>query len=344
MHESAPLEESVVLSPEWLSGPLGAPVRTVDVVERLETVATKVRFRVEYEHGARDANGLVAAFCVKAYFNPAMRTRVAAGEPEARFYTELAPTLPIRVPPCVYAAIDPETGHALVLMEDLVAQGATFLTALSPYTTNQARGTLEQLARLHAEHWDDPGLATHPFLAPRLPSFLQYVDADRLQSQLDGPRGDDLPTPVKDAARLRAALLAIAERDANGPQVLVHGDTHAGNLYELPGGAPGIIDWQVVQQGSWALDVAYHLGAVLDVDARRAGERDLLEHYLGCLAAAGAPAPDLEDAWFDYRSHLAYGYFMWAITQMVDPPIIETFTRRLGLAVADHDSFGLLGV
>jgi hypothetical protein len=55
----------------------------------------------------------------------------------------------------------------------------------------------------------------------------------------------------------------------------------------------------------------------------------------------GAPAPDADDAWFEYRAHLAYGYFMWAITQMVDPPIIVTFTRRLGLAVADHDSFGL---
>jgi aminoglycoside phosphotransferase (APT) family kinase protein len=341
VNDPAPFDESVVLSPEWLSGALGTPVRAVEVVERLETVATKVRFRVQYDDG-RDRP--VDAFCVKAYFNPDMRARVGAGEPEARFYTELAPTLPIRVPPCVYAAIDPATGHALVLMEDLVAQGATFLTALSPYTTAQAKGTLEQLARLHAEHWDDPGLATHPFLAPRLPSFLQYVDAERLQSQLDGPRGDDLPGGVKDAARLRAALLAIAERDASGPQVLVHGDTHAGNLYEMPGGAPGIIDWQVVQQGSWALDVAYHLGAVLDVDDRREHEHALLEHYLACLAAAGAPAPPVDDAWFEYRAHLAYGYFMWAITQMVDPPIIVTFTRRLGLAVADHDSFGLLGV
>ena len=341
MHSSAPLDESVVLSPEWLTHALGTPVRAVEVVERLETVATKVRFRVEY---TEEPNGKVDAFCVKAYFNPDMRARVAAGEPEARFYVELAPTLPIRVPPCVYAALDPETGHALVLMEDLVAQGATFLTALSPYSVDQAKGTLEQLARLHAEHWDDAALATHPFLAPRLPSFLQYVDAERLQSQLDGPRGDELPAPIKDATRLRAALLAIAERDAAGPQVLVHGDTHAGNLYELPDGAPGIIDWQVVQQGSWALDVAYHLGAVLEVDDRRAHERALLEHYLACLAAAGAPAPSGEDAWFEYRAHLAYGYFMWAITQMVDPPIIVTFTRRLGLAVADHDSFGLLGV
>jgi len=341
VNDPAPFEEAVVLSPEWLSGALDAPVRGVEVVERLETVATKVRFKVEYEDGG---DGRVDAFCVKAYFTPAVRARVGAGEPEARFYLEIAPTLPVRVPPCVYAAIDPDSGHALVLMEDLVAQGATFLTALSPYSVEQARGTLDQLAKLHAEHWGDPGLATHNFLAPRLPSFLQYVDAERLQSQLDGPRGDDLPADVKDAPRLRAALLAIAERDAAGPQVLVHGDSHAGNLYEFPGGAPGIIDWQVVQQGSWALDVAYHLGAVLDVDARREHERALLEHYLACLDAVGAPAPDIDDAWFKYRAHLAYGYFMWAITQMVDPRIIVTFTRRLGLAVADHDSFGLLGV
>jgi aminoglycoside phosphotransferase (APT) family kinase protein len=341
VNDPAPFEEAVVLSPEWLSGALDAPVRAVEVVERLETVATKVRFRVGYDDGG---DGRVDAFCVKAYFNPAMRARVAAGEPEARFYLEIAPTLPVRVPPCVYAAIDPHSGHALVLMEDLVAQGATFLTALSPYSVEQAKGTLDKLAKLHAAHWGDPGLATHDFLAPRLPSFLQYVDAERLQSQLDGPRGDDLPADVKDAARLRAALLAIAERDGAGPQVLVHGDSHAGNLYEFPGGGPGIIDWQVVQQGSWALDVAYHLGAVLDVGERRASERALLEHYLACLAAAGAPAPNADAAWFDYRAHLAYGYFMWAITQMVDPPIIATFTRRLGLAVADHDAFGLLGV
>jgi len=126
MHDSAPLDESVVLSPEWLTHALGTPVRAVEVVERLETVATKVRFRVEY---TEEPNGKVDAFCVKAYFNPDMRARVAAGEPEARFYVELAPTLPIRVPPCVYAAIDPDTGHALIVMEDLVAQGATFLTA-----------------------------------------------------------------------------------------------------------------------------------------------------------------------------------------------------------------------
>lgn len=336
--DPAPLDEATVLSPAWLSSALDTAVTRVEVVERLETVATKVRFRA-------DVDGAPArTLCVKAYFNPEMRTRVNAGESEVRFYAELAPGLPIRVPPTVYTAIDPKTGHALLLMEDLVARGVTFLTALSPYSVEQARHTLDQLALLHATTWSDPELAKLDFLEPRLPTFLAYVDAERLQAQLDGPRGAALPSGVKDAARLRAALLAIAERDAGSSQCLVHGDTHAGNLYETAGGDAGIIDWQVVQRGSWALDVAYHLGAVLAVEDRERGEQELLEHYRARLAAHGGPALDWHDAWLEYRAHLAYGYFMWGITQMVDPPIIAAFTHRLGSAVAQHDSFTLLGV
>jgi hypothetical protein len=41
---------------------------------------------------------------------------------------------------------------------------------------------------------------------------------------------------------------------------------------------------------------------------------------------------------------MVYGYFMWAITQRVDRPIIETFVARLGAAVQDHESFDRLGV
>jgi aminoglycoside phosphotransferase (APT) family kinase protein len=336
--EPAPLDEAVALSPEWLSDVLDAPVRTVDVAERLETVATKVRFRADLEDGS------ARTLCVKAYFNPEMRARANAGEPEVRFYRDLAPRLAVEVPPCVYTGIDADTGHALLLMEDLVVRGDRFLTALEPYSVEQAARTLDQLALLHATHWDDPALREHDFLEPRLPTFLAYVTEERLQAQLDGPRGDDLPGPVRSAARLRAALLSIAERDAQGPQALVHGDAHAGNLYERPNGHAGVIDWQVVQRGSWALDVAYHVGAVLDVDVREHADRELLEHYLARLRAHGGPNIEWDDAWSEYRAHLAYGYFMWGITQMVDPPIIEAFTRRLGLAVAQHRSFELLNV
>ena len=44
------------------------------------------------------------------------------------------------------------------------------------------------------------------------------------------------------------------------------------------------------------------------------------------------------------RHPAVYGYYLWAITRRVDPPIIRTFTARLGAAVTRHDSFGLLGL
>ena len=49
------------------------------------------------------------------------------------------------------------------------------------------------------------------------------------------------------------------------PQFLVHGDAHAGNIFRTDRGS-GLIDWQVLQRGTWAIDVAYHLCAVLPVD------------------------------------------------------------------------------
>lgn len=345
----APLDLETVLSPAWLDAALGVPfpgvrVTSTSTVETLTTVATKVRFRLEYDE---NPGGAPDALCVKGYFeNPAM---VAAGQVEARFYRLVAPHVDVRMPRCVYAAVDEDSGHGLVLMDDLVATGSRFLTALSPYSVDQAAATLEQLARLHTVDLDTAdgstrGSTDDPWIAPRLEGYLEYVSADRLQSQLDDGRADGLAPEMRRADRVRAALVGVARHSASDARCLVHGDAHAGNVYLDPNGAPGLIDWQVVQRGAWELDVAYHVASVLGVEDRRRNERALVEHYLGVVAARVGDAPTLDAAWDAYCQALAYGYFMWAITQRVDRPIIETFTRRLGTAVEDHGSLERLGV
>lgn len=138
-------------------------------------------------------------------------------------------------------------------------------------------------------------------------------------------------------------MKVLAARDAERPQFLVHGDSHAGNNFRTNQG-PGLIDWQLLQSGGWALDVAYHLAAVLPVEIAESDERRLLNDYLATMRGLGCPMPDEEEAWFQYREALIYGYYLWAITRRVDPPIINMFVNRLGLAVSRHDSHGLLGV
>jgi hypothetical protein len=270
---------------------------------------------------------------------------LAAGQVEAVFYRDLAPTLgDVRIPPCLHAGVDEATGHGLIVMEDLVDAGATFLDPLSSYGPEQAAATLDQLAALHAARWNSAADELPATLAPRLEMLAGIFPTGQLQAQLDDGRTPDVPPDVRRADRVQAAVRALAALVDDNPSCVVHGDVHTGNVYLLADGQPGLIDWQVVQRGIWALDVAYHLAAVLDPGDRERSERELVDHYRDRLAAHGVTPPGRERAWWLYRAHLPYGFYMWGITRMVDRPIIERHTRRLGLAVAAHRSLDLLGV
>ncbi len=340
----APLSLDTLLSPEWLSEALGAAVVGSEIVEQLVTVASKVRFRVDYAPGV--AADRPRDLCVKGYFASESAAFSRIGEIEVRFYRDLAPMvltdLGVEVPGCVYTGIDPETGHGIVIMRDLVADGCRFLTALSPYGVDRAAATLEALARLH--HADPVSAAGGTdWLAPRLSGYMDYVTPERLAQQLADGRSSAFSPAVADEVRLRTAFRTLSAKAANRPECVVHGDAHAGNVYLTPDGRPGLIDWQVLQLGPWALDVAYHLGAVLDVADRQEHERSLLDHYLGVRHSLGDPVPTPDAAWDDYRDSLVYGFWMWAITQRVERPVIETFVTRLGSAVEYHESLDRLG-
>ncbi len=344
--DPAPTSLDAVLSPPWLSRALGTSFPGVEVthsepVEVLRTVATKVRFTIDC--APMSGPTPPAALCVKAYFDRADQG-YTGGETEGAFYREMAKTLPVRTPACLYVGSDTSTGHTLVLMRDLTAEGSTFLTALTPYSVDEAAATLDQLALLHASHWNDQGLYSLPWLASRVARIPDSFPIEQLQSQLDGRRGGPLPAVIRDAGRLDAAMRKLGQDDDPTSVCVVHGDAHAGNVFVTSAGLPGLIDWQIAHRGSWATDVAYHIGAVLDVDERQRSEKELLRHYLGRLGAHGVQPPGWEQAWEKYRQYLAYGYYLWGITRFVDEDITVEFVKRLGTAVAQHKTFEAIGV
>ena len=85
--------------------------------------------------------------------------------------------------------------------------------------------------------------------------------------------------------------------------------------------------------------MGYHIGCTLSTEERRRSEWDLLAHYLDRLRAEGADAPTWDDARHLVRLGLVYGFFLWAITLKVAPPITTAMLGRLGSAVADHDAY-----
>ena len=74
------------------------------------------------------------------------------------------------------------------------------------------------------------------------------------------------------------------------------------------------------------------------VDERRRNEEDLLRHYLAQLAAGGVSVPTWDQARLGVRRGMVHGFFLWAITCKVAPPVIASLLHRLGTAVADHDA------
>ena len=328
-----------VLDPAWQSVALGQPIVRAEVVEVIKTVATKVRYLA---HPADDGEPL--ALCLKGLFGPDPMARM--GGPtmvkEADFYGKIAGHVNVRAPDHVVSVIDRAERQAVVIMRDLIAGGARFCSALEPLGAEDAAANLEQIAALHAGRGL---LAEHPWIDRRIDGFAArpHLTEAELQALLDDPRGATLDAATKDARRLLAGIKVLAARDAARPQFLVHGDAHAGNLFVTPDG-PGLIDWQLLQSGGWALDLAYHIAAVLPAEVAEREERALLAHYLETMRGHGCAMPDAEPAWAEYREAAVYGFYLWGITRRVDPPIIYTFTARLGAAVARHGSFALLGV
>ena len=343
----APLEVERVLDTKWLSTALShgrepVEVRGFEVVETLGPSALKIRLKLDLGGGAAVPDRI----CIKGVFDPTLKTWLTTGaqKAEAFFYRDVAPTLSVRVPASFYSGVDEETGAGHVIMEDLVPKRARFLSAMSPYALAQAQASLDQLARLHGGTWNaDPVAAS--WVNDKLAYFAANppTSPERLTELMAGPRGDTLPAGLRDGTRIYAAIAALSQRGAGLDQGFLHGDCHAGNVWEGPEGT-GLIDWQVLQRGNWSIDVAYHIAAVLDVEDRRTHERDLLAHYLDRLATHGGAAPAFETAWALYRASSPYGLLMWGITQRVEAPIVKRFVTRLGTAAADHGAFDLLGV
>lgn len=333
------------LDAAWLTEALapvsgGRAVTSVETVEVIRTVATKVRFAVTFD-GLAETQG----FCAKGLLDVDSATAKGGATMvrEADFYTKVGPRVAVRTPLCVAAVTDRTAQQGIVVMRDLIAAGARFCSALEPFTADQAAASLDQIAALHAGR----GLLDEmAWISPRVSDLaeMKYISVETLQELLDGKRGEGLSAAVKDAKRLGAGMRALALRDTARPQFLVHGDAHAGNIFRDAEGRTGLIDWQLLQRGGWALDLAYHICAVLPVEVAEREERALLDHYLGKMRGLGCDLPDREEAWQQYREAAIYGFYLWSITRRVDPPIIELFVNRLGQAVTRHGSHALLGI
>jgi hypothetical protein len=289
----------------WLSAALDAPVSSV-AVSRIGTGQMGECYRL-----ALTGDGVPASLVLKlGAGDPAARAIVGgAYRGEVRFYTDVAPTVAVRVPRCHHAAYDEETAQVVLLLEDLVdhAQG----DQLTGCTPAQAHDAARNLAGLHGPRWCDPTLLDHPDLrlnGAEDAAMLADLYAPSVEQYL-ADAGAGLSTD--DAATLRATttvagawMLARDERYA-----LVHGDYRLDNLMFRTDGADGCVavDWQTTSLAPPLRDLGFLLGTGLPPDVRREHEDAVVATYHRALLEHGVTGFDLEECRLDYRLSMLQG-------------------------------------
>ena len=270
------------------------------------------------------------------------------GEVEVGFYREVRPSLDLEAPDLIGASFDRRTGRFVIVLEDLSAKQAAFCDTLTRLTTDQTAQVLSQLARLHGATsqrmptapWlgTNSGDAFLPLIATGLPRLAGKV-AERLPELAATPDGDRL---------LRSYRRWAADLDT-GPQCVLHGDPHPGNVYLLPsdpGRGAGLLDWQAVRRGHPLRDVTYHLVLGMTVSDRRTHERDLLAHYVAELATYGGPLIAADEAWRQHCRMAGYAYvaamFTSGLGGLQNSDIADAGLKRSTAAIADLGTAALL--
>lgn len=277
------------ITTEWLSAALGAAVRSFDVEQIGVGVGLLGRlFRLTLQGDGVPAS-VVAKFPTLdegAKNNVAIPLGFYANEVD--FYREAAALTPITSAKSYVAEFDDSTHDFVLLLEDLADRRCVDQTVGCDVA--DARTAIDALAGLHA-HWWNSDFAAIPWVKSYLVPPYPQVIAGMFQQSWPVFReviGGSLPSEyVAFGDRFPELVGWFLEQASEPPFTYCHGDYRLDNLFFGSGGqAPvTVLDWQISFRGNPGYDLGYFMSQSLATDTRRAAQDELIDRYVGALAA-----------------------------------------------------------
>jgi len=291
------------LTSQWLSEKLGCNVTSFKAEPLGEgggLMGLVTRVRLESDTGPET---LIAKFPAIAPENRAVAETYDMYGREFRFYTQVAPHVPLRSPRCYHAEFNPANHDFIVLLEDL--QGYRAADQVAGCTLEEAHRIIESIASLHRNTWQ--------------PDHLPDIRRHDMPYQRDGMIGGfqvGWPVIKRDFAEyLTPAALAAGEvmpahvnslldRIHEGPLVIAHGDLRLDNVF-FADDHVALVDFQAVCKAAPEHDVSYFITQSITDDLRNA--EDWLAVYHRHLTSEGINY-DLEASRERYRLCAMYFY------------------------------------
>lgn len=293
------------LDPVWLGGVLAAEVTAIEAEPLAFTGATTdlARLTISYA-GAPGPASVIAKIRGTSPVQQQMDGALALYEREARFYAELAESVPVTSPRCFHVGDGMTTP---LLLEDLA--GLRMGDQIAGLTVSEAEILMGTLAALHAAHWESPVLEA-PWLLrhdsgsyPGLVAMLVGSGATALEQRF----ADRTPEPVlRGVLALCSRWDALIVANAAGPQTLVHNDCRLDNVFFDADGAPTLIDWQIVSRTRGAQDVANLLAGSMGADDLSLHWERLLQLYHLSLRLHGIDDYSFDELVTHYRANAFY--------------------------------------
>jgi hypothetical protein len=177
---------------------------------------------------------------------------------EPKFYAQVLPRLELKQPRIYHVGMNPETGHRLIVMEDL-AETYRFPEPSHCWTAEESRYILRAYARLHVQ-----GRA---YLLPadehtwmwRMELEKRPWGAGELLNLIDSLVAKGIWMPVPGIDCLVERTLADIASFAGEPATLLHNDVYPPNI-ALPNDPEAeaiLLDWEMVGWGLAELDIAF---------------------------------------------------------------------------------------
>ena len=289
----------------------------------------QAQVRLSYD---RDESGAPASVVVKMPAtvpeSVAFAESTHAYEREIRFYREVAPITPIRVPRMFATFLEPADEVYILVMEDL--SGLTPGDQVAGLTRAQVLAAARTIAPLHAQWWNGDQRRALPWVPP-VEKQERYLNLSPEHIREAWPAfladlGEHLPPGgLALGERIIQKLDRIFAAFHAGPRTLAHFDYRADNLFfDDPSKEKAVVvlDWQLAMWGLGAYDVARLAGGSLPPAERGGHHSEIVDTWHQGLMAGGVTGYSLEQAWQDYR--------VSAVMAMLNPVLVHHIFKTGG--------------
>jgi aminoglycoside/choline kinase family phosphotransferase len=253
---------------------------------------------------------------------------------EVSFYTHIAQDAPVRVPKCIYAAINHETNDFILMLEDVGHQRS--IDQVAGVEVADAFAAVKLMATWHANWWGR-GLG-------ELSKLFFAWNGEFNKAAFPMVFGSNWSTAKEVyGSRLPESIVAFGDRFVErsgeildglmGPDTLVHSDFRADNLL-YDGDQPMLLDFQMLSVGCGMVDFGFFMSQSLSTATRQANFDELLSAYLGELHSHGIEMPR-EAALDKYRRVLGFG-LAWPVSLAGSFAQLDERSQALALSMLDR--------